>query len=169
MSYDHVGGTTVQRRNPAATDEWYTPKWILDALPAFDMDPSAPVGGPLYRHAPLWWTQLDDGLSKPWVGHVWLNPPYSAPGAWMKRMADHDDGVALIFARTETKWWQDYVFGSASSVLFLRGRVRFVKPDGTVGASAPAPSALVAYGDWADEAIWSAWDSGLVAGHVVRV
>lgn len=168
-TYDHVSGTTVQRRNPDATDEWWTPKWILDALPPFDLDPCAPVGGPLYRHCPLWWTKLDDGLSKPWFGHVWLNPPYSAPLAWMKRMADHGDGVALIFARTETRWWQDHVFGHADQVLFVRSRIKFVKPDGTVGATAPAPSALCGYGDWAVEALRSAVDRGFIPGHLVRL
>lgn len=164
MSYDNAGGTTVQRRQAGATDEWYTPPEILNALPRFDLDPCAPVGGPMFHHCPYWWTKLDDGLSKPWFGHVWLNPPYSAPLEWMKRMAEHGDGVALIFARTETRWWQDHVFGRADEIRFLRGRLKFVREDGTVGDSAPAPSALVAYGEWAVEAVAC---SG-IDGHQVR-
>ena len=51
----------------------------------------------------------------------------------------------LIFARTDTSAWQDWIFPFAYGILFLRGRIRFYKADGTPGETAPAPSALVAY------------------------
>lgn len=152
------GGTSVQRlRKGSATDDWWTPPEILDALPSFDLDPCVPLVGPspwsTTRH---WYTLRDDGLMLPWGGHVWLNPPYSSPAPWLKRMSEHNDGIALIFARTETGWWHDHVWGSASSFLWLRRRVSFRRSDGTDperGHNAPAPSVLVAWGEWADEAL----------------
>ena len=54
-------------------------------------------------------------------------------------------GVALVFARTDTKLWQDFIFPNAYSVLFLRRRVRFCRQDGTPGETATAPSALISF------------------------
>ena len=108
----------------------------------------------------------DDGLSVPWAGHVWLNPPYSDPGPWMERLADHGDGIALVFARTDTGWWHDYVWGRADLLLFVRRRLRFVEPTETPGrkaSNAPAPSVLVAYGQWAVRSLRSSGIPGAFA------
>jgi hypothetical protein len=78
---------------------------------------------------------------------VWLNPPYAHWGRWLHRLAEHDQGTALIFARTETALWFRHVWPRASALLFLRGRLAFHRVDGTrARASAGAPSVLVAYG-----------------------
>ncbi|APC45930.1 DNA methylase [Halomonas phage QHHSV-1] len=62
-------------------------------------------------------------------------------------MADHGNGIALIFARTETAMWFEHIWSQADAVLFLRGRLHFHHLDGTrAEANAGAPSALVAYG-----------------------
>ena len=134
------------------TDEWLTPKFILDALGPFDLDPSTPTTQP-WPTAENRFTAEDDGLAQPWshpngTPHfVWLNPPYSEIDPWMERLADHGHGIALIFARTETAWWFNSIWGRASTVLFLRGRLHFCLPDGTsADANAGGPSALVGYG-----------------------
>lgn len=90
----------------------------------------------------------DDGLSKPWFGRVWCNPPYGLEAAkWLERLADHGNGVALIFARTETSMFFEQVWKKADGLLFLRGRLHFHHVDGTrAAANAGAPSVLVAYG-----------------------
>lgn len=127
------------------TDEWLTPPAILRALGEFDLDPCSPMSRPwptALRHLTL----ADDGLDRPWQGRVWLNPPYSEVGPWVARMARHGRGTALVFARTETDWWQRFVWSSASCVLFLSGRVSFYRADGTPAGSPGAPSALAAYG-----------------------
>lgn len=130
------------------TDRWLTPRWVLDALGDFDLDP---CGAPDWPTADEIWTPEThgDGLSMPWFGRVWLNPPYgSAMTAWLERMAEHGAGTALIFARTETAAFQDMVWPHASAVLFIRGRLTFLKPDLVEGdANAGAPSVLIAYGD----------------------
>lgn len=68
-------------------------------------------------------------------------------GPWMRRMAAHGDGIALIFARTETALFFETVWRAATAVLFLEGRLFFHRPNGVrASANAGAPSCLVAYG-----------------------
>lgn len=90
----------------------------------------------------------DNGLAKPWTGRVWCNPPYGLEAArWLERLAKHGNGIALIFARTETAMFFDHVWDKADALLFLRGRLHFHHIDGTrAAANAGAPSVLVAYG-----------------------
>ncbi len=94
------------------------------------------------------YTAHDNGLAKPWTGRVWLNPPYGQETArWMERLADHGNGVALIFARTETAIFFPWVWEHATAWLFLKGRLSFYFPDGSrAAANGGAPSVLVAYG-----------------------
>lgn len=130
------------------TDVWLTPPEVLAALGRFDLDPcAAPLPRP-WSTATNHFVEADDGLLQPWAGRVWLNPPYKYAEAWLRKMAEHRHGIALVFARVETKAWQDFVFPVASAVLFLRGRLRFLKPDGSYPVNAAgAPSALIAYGE----------------------
>lgn len=130
------------------TDEWMTPKDIIDALGPFDLDPSTPA----VQHWPTATTRFtkeDDGLAQHWDPEKFLfcNPPYSLISAFMAKVAEHGNGIALVFARTETAWWFDSVWPKASGVLFLQGRLHFHHPDGTrAKANAGGPSALIAYG-----------------------
>lgn len=130
------------------TDVWLTPPSILAALGPFDLDPcAAPEPRPwatARRHIAL----PDDGLTAEWRGRVWLNPPYSSQAVvWMRRLAAHAHGTALVFARTETSWFVDSVWRAATGLLFLHGRVTFLRPDGSSASdNAGAPSVLVAYG-----------------------
>jgi hypothetical protein len=98
--------------------------------------------------AKMHYTIDDNGLLKPWQGRVWLNPPYGLViGKWMARMAEHKNGVALIFARTESEYWHKYVWPYASACLWLRTRLIFCDVKGKYASNrAPAPSVLVAYG-----------------------
>ena len=66
----------------------------------------------------------------------------------MGRMAEHGQGTALIFARTETRWWHNSIWPAANAILFMAGRINFHHPDGTrAKGNAGAPTALIAYGD----------------------
>jgi phage N-6-adenine-methyltransferase len=129
------------------TDTWLTPPHIIHSLGDFDLDPCTPAEMP-WRTAEKRYTEADNGLVQPWEGRVWLNPPYSREAVkWLKKMAEHNNGTALIFARTETSWFFDYIWRKASAVLFLEGRIYFHRPDGTKAmANAGAPSVLAAYG-----------------------
>ena len=138
--------------------EWYTPPEIFEALGVdFDLDPAAPPGGVPWIPATHHYSTLDDGLSRPWGGLVWLNPPYGRQtGRWLDRLARHGEGLALVFARTDTAWFQG-VANSATSLCFLADRLRFVRPDGQpAAAAAGAGSLLVAYGLTASLALASA-------------
>jgi hypothetical protein len=129
-------------------DEWLTPPHVLQALGRFDLDPCAPINRP-WETAAQHFTAVDDGLSKPWHGRVWFNPPYGQEtGRWMERLASHGRGTALIFARTETAIFFPWVWGHAHAVLFLKGRLHFHYVDGArAKANAGGPSVLVAYGE----------------------
>ena len=72
---------TRQQRNPTVSpDEWYTPRWIIDELGPFDLDPcSPPADVRPYEIASVSYTKEDDGLKQEWPDGsvVWMNPPYS--------------------------------------------------------------------------------------------
>jgi hypothetical protein len=142
------------------------PPHIISALGKFDLDPCSPIHRP-WPTAMHHFTLRDNGLAQPWFGRVWLNPPYgSETFKWMQRMAKHANGIALIFARTETHTWFESVWPKASAILFLKGRLAFCHVDGHhAQTSAGAPSALIAYGDFNTESLIN---SGL-AGHLVRL
>lgn len=137
---------TSFERGRNTTDEWYTPRWILDALGEFDLDPCAPYRD--FHTARRCLTKEDDGLARPWDGRVWCNPPYSRKliVPFMTRMAEHGNGIALVFNRMDTALWHDVVFPTADAMLVMRGRVMFVRPDGSEGDSAGCGSVLVAWG-----------------------
>ncbi len=128
-------------------DEWLTPPEIMASLGEFDLDPCAPIKRP-WPTARHHLTIEDNGLSFDWHGRVWLNPPYGREtGRWLSKLADHGTGTALIFARTETAMFCDLVWGRATAILFLAGRLHFHHVDGRrARANSGAPSCLVAYG-----------------------
>lgn len=127
-------------------EEWLTPPRIVKALGAFDLDPCSPINRP-WDTARRHYTINDNGLALPWEGRVWLNPPYgNHTEQWIRRLAEHGNGIALIFARTETATFFPWVWGYARAVLFLKGRLCFHNVDGSKGGNAGAPSVLIAYG-----------------------
>ncbi|SDT85680.1 DNA N-6-adenine-methyltransferase [Gordonia westfalica] len=128
-------------------DVWLTPPHVLDALGPFDLDPCAAPAEANWTTARHHYRLPDDGLTLPWEGRVWCNPPYSNVWRWLDRLANHGTGTALIFARTETAGFQAQVWRRATAVLFLEGRLTFHHRDGSkAAANSGAPSCLVAYG-----------------------
>lgn len=130
-----------------STNEWYTPKWLIEALGKFDLDPCAAVI-PLWKTAETQYDKNDDGLSKKWFGRVWLNPPYSMPllEQFVYKMAKHNNGIALLFNKTDSKMFQDIVFKEATAMLFLRDRIRFYREEGILGNRPVHGSVLIAFG-----------------------
>lgn len=140
----------------AGTHVWLTPPYVLKALGAFDLDPCAAPEPRPWPTAAIHWTHADNSLNRAWFGRVWCNPPYGSKasiGPWLRRMAEHDRGTALVFARTDTDIFFEAVWDKATAVFFFRGRLSFHRKDGTLpradtgGGNAGAPSVLVAYGD----------------------
>lgn len=142
--YSHAGVSSIGMA-------WETPADLLEVLYAafgrFDLDPCSPrKDGPV--RAKVRFTAADDGLSLPWIGRAFVNPPYGrALGAWVaKARSEFESGgaslvVLLIPARTDTAYWHEEIAGRAE-VVFLKGRLRF----GGAKQSAPFPSALAVYG-----------------------
>lgn len=147
------------------TDIWLTPPHIVKSLGEFDLDPCSPVNRP-WDTAKTHYTILDNGLTLPWHGRVWLNPPYGRKmGAWLKKMARHGFGVSLIFARTDTRDFQDLVFPHIYSMLFISGRLTFYRDNGLPGQhNGGAPSVLLAYSEYDSEALA---ESGINGRHLL--
>lgn len=145
-NFKGVSGHT--RAYKGHSDDWITPKHILAALGTFDLDPCSSLHQP-WKTANNYYTIMDDGLNKEWVGRVWLNSPYGPEtGKWLEKLSIHNNGIALTFARTETKMFFNHVWGKADSILFIEGRLYFHYPDGSKAKSnSGGPSILIAYGE----------------------
>lgn len=131
----------------SATEDWATPDDLFNRLDAefgFDLDVCAAE----WNHkTPRFFDKAVDGLSQEWSGVCWMNPPYGREiGKWMRKALESARGgatvVCLVPARTDTAWWHDYA--DKGEVRFLRGRVKFVSPNGPQ-QSAPFPSAVVVF------------------------
>lgn len=145
----NVNFQTVEKGGKSATNEWYTPPEIIRSLGKFDLDPcTSEAAMKINNSAASFFTEKDNGLTKEWFGRVWLNPPYSSGliKAFIKKLSEHGNGIALIYNRCDSAWFMDYVFGRADSLLFLSKRIYFIRPDGTVGKRPGAGSVLIAYG-----------------------
>ena len=127
------------------TDLWETPQDFFDDLDLefhFDLDVCAlPKNAKCGRY----YTPEEDGLAQPWEGTCWLNPPYGREiGRWVKKAADSATGgatvVMLLPARTDTRWFHDYIYGKAE-IRFVKGRLKF----GGAKNSAPFPSMVVVF------------------------
>ena len=129
----------------SATDEWETPQDLFDRYDAvyhFTLDPAATIEN---AKCDRFFTKEQDGLSQPWGGAVWLNPPYGRQvGRWVEKayresMAPGTVVVCLLPARTDTRWFHDYC--KRGEIEFLRGRVCF----GDGRGRAPFPSMIVVF------------------------
>ena len=126
------------------------PPEIITPLGNFDLDPCTLEDRPWDTAKAHFFLPKFDGLKERWFGRVWMNPPYGREVVeWMKLMAEHNDGICLTFARTDVKWFHKYVFGVATGILFLKGRLSFYNKDGIApNSNAGGPSCLIAYGKY---------------------
>ena len=151
------------RRTGFTSDSWITPQWIIERVGPFDLDPCACNPQP-WPCAKRQLTEHENGLCHPWDGFVWCNPPYGKRAfVWLDRMAAHDNGIALVFARTETTMFFKSVWPHASCLLFLDGRLTFHYPDGSKprnGANSGGPSVLIGYGQEAFRRLGKCSDIG---------
>lgn len=128
----------------SATDTWLTPRTILDPLGEFDLDPCCPPNMP-WRTAKRMVSLPEDGLAIEWHGRVYVNPPWSDPLPWIRKMHHHKDGIWLSPAKsTDTKWGQ-LVLASCDAVFFPAGRPLFHYPDGSPSTGKWTPVMLAAW------------------------
>ena len=134
------------------SDEWYTPKWLFDLMAIrFDLDPASSPPELSVVPAARIFTVDDDGLSQPWEGRVWQNPPYSKPTPWVSRFIDHGHGRALLPASRGGRW-VDRMWTDCDGVVLCRP-FAFTRGDDTVHPMAPFRSFLWAFGEDCVEAI----------------
>jgi hypothetical protein len=145
---------------------WLTPPEIFDGLrrggiEMFDFDPCHPGRDNPFCVVPARkiYTEADDGLSQPWVGLGFLNPPYAYPKRrdhvkWLKRLIAHGQGIALINALTSSDWWHEVVVPNFPVIVFPDGKTKFINPDTGKRGNEPANGiALIGVGEVACEAL----------------
>lgn len=141
-----------------------TPRWIIDRLGPFDLDPAAADPRPWACAATNWSTH---GLERDWFGLVYLNPPFDRyeVGSWIAKLAAHGNGITLLHARTEAAWFEP-IWQHAAAILFLADRIKFCRPDGSEQpANSGAPPILAAFGD---EAVLRLHRCGIAGSLVTR-
>lgn len=146
------------------SDDWLTDPSIIKALGHFDLDPCTPEVMP-WTTATRRYTKKENGLISPWEGRVWLNPPFSKQAEfWLLKMKDHQNGISLVAARTETKWFKATVWDHANSIFFFYHRLYFYTPAGIRNKiNFGSPCVLVSYDESNSESIAS---SGLRGKHL---
>lgn len=125
------------------SDNWETPIEIFNELNKefqFTFDVCADENN---KKCDRYFTKEIDGLKQSWEGQrVWCNPPYGREvGKWVKKCSEEGNVcVMLIPARTDTKWFHEYIYGKAE-IRFLKGRLKF----GGCKNAAPFPSMVVVF------------------------
>lgn len=167
------------------TETWLTPKNVVEALVAanggelFDVDPCTPsipkMPWPIAKRR---FTLETDGLLQPGVAKPWnpkdfyfVNPPYTRGviDQWMSKVAAQGNGLALVFVRSDVRWWHESVRGRASGLFFVRGRLSFCDVHGVPGkGKATASSVLIAYGDRALRVLEKIEKQQSVKGYLIR-
>lgn len=129
--------------------EWETPQDLFDKLNdefRFTLDPcSTHENAKCEKH----YTKQEDGLTQSWNGEtVFCNPPYGREiSRWVEKayMENKQNGVLVVLlipARTDTKWFHEYIY-KKHEIRFLRGRLHFNNSKN----SAPFPSMIVVMRD----------------------
>jgi hypothetical protein len=108
-------------------DTTLTPLSLIAKLGEFDLDPCAYREHRTAKRLVVW---PEDGLAAEWSGRVWLNPPYSSPEPWMRKLRSHGNGIALVLASVDTAWFHNEASG-ADGICFIRGRPNFLRTDGS--------------------------------------
>lgn len=129
------------------TDNWSTPQYFFDLLDGefgFSLDPCCShENAKCKKH----YTKEDDGLKHSWAGEVvFCNPPYGRDiGKWVRKGYEESLNGALVVmllpARTDTRWFHEYIYHKAKEIRFIKGRLKF----GNSANSAPFPSMVVVY------------------------
>ena len=148
---------------PGQSDLWYTPKYVFDALGCtFDLDVAGPIGG---SHVPCRELLCSSSLEVRWPpqAFVWMNPPFGGRNGlvpWLDKFFAHGNGVALVPDRTSAPWWQSAARRS-DAILFVAGKIKFERPDGSVGKHPGNGTTLLAAGTRGRLALLNARQAGL--------
>ncbi len=153
--YKVIKGAHVSHNS--GENEWYTPPEYIEAankvMGGIDLDPASSDRANLIVQAGIYYTSKNDGLTKPWAGRVWMNPPYASDfiTKFISKFISHvtsgqiTNGIVLVNNATETAWFRELAT-HATAIIFPSGRVRFLDPQGNPGAPLQG-QAIVYFGD----------------------
>lgn len=152
----------LHEQSIGATDEWYTPAYIFEAMATrFDLDVAAAGSTP----SSAWCLRecYQGGLELPWRGSVWMNAPFGGRNGlvpWLEKFAEHGNGVCLVPDRTSAPWWQ-WAARRVDMCLFVSPKVKFLGVSGQEGRSPAQGTCLMAQGSRGMGALVNAQDNGL--------
>jgi ParB family chromosome partitioning protein len=139
------------------SNEWYTPSKYIEAarqvMGSIDLDPASCALANQTVRATRYYTQEENGLAQEWYGNVWLNPPFSCVGPWVKRaIREYEKGqieqaVLLIPNDSTTRWYfliWDYL------ISFPEKRILFHRPGRDI--EHPRFSTVFVYLGWNEQA-----------------
>ena len=109
------------------SDEWYTPPEVFETMNLrFDIDVSAPAGGIPWIPADRHYSVNDNALEQPWHGRVWMNPPYSNPGPFVRKWIEHGNGIALV-PLSKSRWFGELWASNAHLVVPSNPALKFIR------------------------------------------
>lgn len=128
------------------TCEWETPQDLFDKLnEEFDFSIDVCAN---YKNKKVedYIGKRENGLKVNWsdfIGWKWMNPPYGREiKEWIKKASEERKVVALIPARTDTKWFHEYIYNKQNvEIRFIKRRLKF----GRSKTDAPFPSMIVIF------------------------
>lgn len=153
----------MSHESSGKSDEWYTPKYIFDALESkFDLDVASPKDR-THTNVPASNFITGESLKIKYDGFIWMNPPFGGRNGimpWAEKFIKHSDGIILTPDRTSTEWWQ-YLARHTDAVLFIQGKVKFIRDDGTIGAQPSNGTTLFGMGEKGIKALEKAQENKL--------
>lgn len=153
----------MSHERKSSSDEYYTPKYIFDALGvSFHMDAASPKNR-VFCHVPATQFITEKSLQKQWKGFVWCNPPFEGRNdkrKWLEKMFLHGRGIVLVPDRTSASWWQD-ASQKCDAMLMIKGKIKFIVPGGSTRNQPSNGTTLFAYGKEAVNALLNAEKTGL--------
>lgn len=146
-----------------ATDEWYTPPYIFEALGcSFDVDVASP-GMEITPWIPATEFRTTENPSAVWRGFVWMNPPFGGRNGlmpWLEKFFNHGNGIALTPDRTSAPWWQLFA-PSADLILFVAPKIKFIGSNGKPGKSPAQGTCLMGVGQQSLAPLYRAANKGI--------
>lgn len=127
-----------------ATAEWYTPPALIEmarvVMGRIDLDPASSPLPQTWIQADTFYTKETNGLTQPWYGKVWCNPPYGTPSTRLmarefleKAIAEYTDNrieaAILLLNRTGAKWYVD-LFEEIPGICHVTKRINFIDAQG---------------------------------------
>jgi hypothetical protein len=159
---------THSHHSDKSSDTWLTPPDLLHLLGEFDTDPCCPNSRMPWRTAKRMVKEKEDGLSVNWRGRVWLNPPYSNALPWIERMIEHNNGIALVYAKSTDARWGQLALKCASLAYFMAGRLLFFYPDGSESTGKWCSNMLLSFGKNNDKYLWALSASSKYKGVLMK-